>query len=239
MKLQEIPFEINNQSLRYLSELVDFCDNFPTDEKEVVYTVETYTGKEKPTYRSEENNARFWEYLKDTKLATYEKPKRFVAVEYEDVGGVPLMYPKTLVVKILESESIKQLAEAAKQDNAMGSSQSQVDYKNGILSYKNTRYKIQNRDGQHILREAFDVLWPDRKIVISGRIKKKGKLWKDGLLGNKIDLAFDRSSNGYNAPSLKNLLKRLGEAEDNIRKKKIPIRITRRGGIQIVLEYKQ
>ena len=239
MKLEEMPFEVNKQTLRYLSELTEFCDNFPTNEQGVVYTVETYINKEKPSYRSEENNGRFWEYLKKTKVATYEKPKQFVAVEYEDVGGVPLMYPKTLIVKALEPESIQRLADTAKQSSVVDSSKARVEFRDGVLTYKGERHAFQEQNGRNVALKVFDVLWPSRKIVVAGKTKKSGKIWKPLLLANKIDQVFDRSLSGYNVPSLKNMLKLLGDTENNIKRKKIPLRITRSRGVQIVLEYKQ
>ena len=238
MKLEEIPFEVNKQTLRYLSELVDFCNGFPTDEKGVVYTIETYTGTEKPTYRSEENNARFWEYLKETEVAIYEKPKQFVAVEYEDVGGVPLMYPKTLVIKVLVPEQLQGLADTAQQTNAVDSSKARVEFKNGVLSYKNVVHNFQARGGKNIALEVFNAIWADKKVIVSGKTIKAGKTWKPLLLGNKIDRIFDRSLNSYNRPALKDMIKLLGQTERNLKDKEIPIRIVRTPEIQIVLEYK-
>jgi hypothetical protein len=110
MKSENLPFEITPQIKRYLKEISNFNDEFFASDLGKEYILEAYLDNEKPSYKLEESNQNFWEYLQSKGVIKIIGKPEAKLVFYTDINE-NIMVPFRFKFKILSSEFIKEILE--------------------------------------------------------------------------------------------------------------------------------
>jgi len=108
MSSQKLSFEITPQIQRYLREILSFNDEFFADDTKEIYTLQTYINGEKPSYRSESNNDKFWGYLKKSKIIEMIGKPNVELIKYKN-QNIDLLIPSLYSFCILDIKPIKEL----------------------------------------------------------------------------------------------------------------------------------
>ncbi|HEY4511646.1 MAG TPA: hypothetical protein VJH55_02285 [Candidatus Paceibacterota bacterium] len=234
------PFETTSQIKRYLHELTGFSDEFPTEGHR--YIVDSYSGEEKPSYRSTENMLRFFKYLNDQKIAECEESPVYEFTHYDDIDSEEdIGHTKQWKVKVLDLDALQDILDFVNQSANQKIKSSRVRWNSATvtLAYLDETYTFQKRESGDTARlKLFKLLWKNKRHKVSGTLKASGKPLEARFVAAQIGLSFNTKTDRYNdggIQSVGDMAKDIGKAL----KKSFPITITTKGGILLIVEEKK
>lgn len=114
----------------------------------------------------------------------------------------------------------------------------EFDALNGIISFGKIIYAFQKARKGQLRLKLFKALRDERRVIKNGKVKPTGMSLPPGTVASRMDLISSPKDFDKNE-SIKNELDALiKNVKINLQRKKLPIRIYKKGGIQIVIEVK-
>ena len=255
METQKLPFEITQQIRRYLKEMLDFNDEFLAEELGENYILQTYTSKEKPSYKSELNNDKFWSYLgQNGTIKIIGKPK--VMIIRHDNRDKNLLVPALYKFKILNIKAIEELFSSFKNQelethiegennhvvpSIQAIQDSKVKFKplTGFIRYGDETFRFHRGEkGDKPRLSLFKELWGLKKHIKNGKIKAEGRPFPPETLATRINIISEPGVFQRNKQKQNQFYALIKGINREFRRKSIPMRIERNNGVQLVITEK-
>lgn len=114
----------------------------------------------------------------------------------------------------------------------------EFDALNGTISYGKMHYAFQKGRQNQMRLKLFRELWEFRKVTQGKKTKRKGEALPPGTVATRIELVDSSQGFEKNKTAKEKLGALLKNVEGTLQRKKIPIRLYQKGGIQIVVDLK-
>lgn len=124
--------------------------------------------------------------------------------------------------------------------SAKSTSSEEIDFDalNGVISYGKIRYAFQKGRQDQMRLKLFRELWEFRQVTQNKKTKRKGEALPPGAIASRIELVDSSQGFEKNKAAKEKLGALLKNIEGTLQRKKIPIRLYQKGGIQIVVDLK-
>jgi hypothetical protein len=217
----DLPFEITPQIKRYLDELVEFTDKFPSGEHDCV--LETFVLGETISEYALGNISAFIKYMeKEGILRCNEMSDTRVFTEYEnvvsDIKHKDDAHPKKWRANILDENMLRNIADFANNKTGAGITRINWNCFTRTLSHPNPRIgKSTFRKSSEKSCHLFDILWKNKKHMISEDVEFPGNPKDVRSVAVEIGLNLDTRRESYNDKGIK---KTIAMAKSTIKAKK-------------------
>ena len=228
-----LPFEITPQISRYLDELVEFTKKFPSGEHDCV--LETFVLGETISEHALSNISAFIKYMeKERILRCNEMSDTRVFTEYEnvvsDIKHEYDMHPKKWRANILDGNMLRNIADFANNKTGSGTTRINWNYFTRTLSHPNSRIrKYTFRESSEKNCHLFDILWGNKKHILSKNIESPGNPRSVRGIAAEIRINQDSKNDSYNNRGL----------ERTIEMAKSIIKAMKRKGYELFLTQKK
>lgn len=154
-------------------------------------------------------------------------------------------YSKNMEVRIENLGKFQKLlerVELANNENVVftaGGNEKKVKFnsENNTVIYKDRRHTFHKKRVEEAVRlSLFKKLWEKKCYITKGQVKIKGNIIPAGLLATQLNIAMDASNYDRNKRIKGKLLGLIKNMNRVFRDKKIPIKISRKGGVQLIVE---
>lgn len=114
----------------------------------------------------------------------------------------------------------------------------EFDAQHRTIHFGKTHYTFQKGRADQSRYNLFKELWKEKRVVRGEKVKSKGMPLQPGTVASRMEMVDGSHGFERNKAAVAKLNALIKNLETNLRRKKIPIRIYKKGGIQIVVGAK-